>query len=219
MVISKVMIIINKTDSIICSLDNFLKTVYGNLSGTGRINPGDKVDITDLTTGEKKISASLMRVNHAGEVAAQALYQGQMLFERNKNMVMYFSKAAEEEADHLNWTSNQIDKLNSHKSYLNFLWYGGAFLLGATAALSGEKKSLGFLAETERQVEEHLQGHLKVFPKNDKSSRLVIEEMLRDEAEHADWAENSKNFVELPKTLKKFMKQGAKLMVFVSQRI
>ena len=213
------MIKINKTDSIICSLDNFLKTVYGNLSGTGRKNPGDKADITDLTIQEKKISASLMRVNHAGEVAAQALYQGQMLFEKNRDMVMYFSKAAEEEADHLNWTSYQIDKLDSHKSYLNFIWYSGAFLLGASAALSGEKKSLGFLAETERQVEEHLQGHLKVFPKNDKSSRLVIEEMLRDEAEHADWAENSKNFVELPKTLKKFMKQGAKLMVFVSQRI
>ena len=86
------MIIINKTDSIICSLDNFLKTVYGNLSGTGRINPGDKVDITDLTTGEKKISASLMRVNHAGEVAAQALYQGQMLFEKNRDMVCIFQK-------------------------------------------------------------------------------------------------------------------------------
>ena len=213
------MIRINKSDSIICSFDNFLKTVFGNLSGTGRENPGDNFAITDLTPEERATSAKLMRVNHSGEVAAQALYQGQMLLEKNKNMVEYFAKAAEEEADHLNWTSSQIIKLNSHESYLNLLWYGGAFILGVSASLSGEKKSLGFLAETERQVEEHLIGHLKVIPKNDESSRLVVEAMLRDEAEHAHWAENSKNYLELPKLLKKFMKQGAKLMIFFSQKI
>ncbi len=213
------MIKIDKYDSIICSLDNFLKTVFGNLSGTGRKNPGDNIDITDLTTEEKIISSELMRINHAGEVAAQALYQGQMLFEKNNTMVDYFTRAAEEEADHLNWTSSQISKFDSHESYLNTLWYGGAFLLGIAASLSGEKKSLGFLAETERQVEEHLLGHLKVIPENDKSSRLVVEAMLKDEAEHAEWAENSKNYVKLPMLLKKFMKQGAKTMIFFSKKI
>ena len=115
------MIKISNSDSIICVFDNFLKTVFGNLSGTGRKNPGDQIEITDLTNEEKKTSANLMRVNHAGEVAAQALYQGQILFERNSDMVDYFSKAAEEEADHLNWTSSQITKLGSRQSYLNFL--------------------------------------------------------------------------------------------------
>ena len=213
------MIKISNSDSIICVFDNFLKTVFGNLSGTGRKNPGDQIEITDLTNEEKKTSANRMRENHAGEVAAQALYQGQILFERNSDMVDYFSKAAEEEADHLNWTSSQITKLGSRQSYLNFLWYGGAFFLGVSASLSGEKKSLGFLAETERQVEKHLLGHLKVLPGNDKSSRLIVKAMLEDEAGHAHWAENSKSYVKLPKLLQNFMQQGAKVMIFFSHKI
>jgi ubiquinone biosynthesis monooxygenase Coq7 len=209
----------NSTDSVIGLFDNFLKTVSGTLSGTGRKNPGDDTISKDLAKFEKRLSGKLMRVNHAGEVAAQALYQGQLLFEKNYQTVDYYHKAANEEADHLIWTSSQIKKLDSHESYFNSLWYWGAFFLGVSASLSGEKKSIGFLAETERQVAEHLANHLKILPENDKSSRLVVETMLRDETEHASWAEGSEGFTELPKVLKNFMQQGAKIMVYFSQKI
>jgi ubiquinone biosynthesis monooxygenase Coq7 len=159
-----------------------------------------------------------MRVNHSGEVAAQALYQGQLVFEKDLNLIKYFLKASDEEADHLRWTSSQLTKLDSHESYFNVLWYIGAFFVGATASLTGEK-SIGFLAETERQVADHLSGHLSRLPKNDKSSRLVLESMLNDETEHASWAENSKDFKELPDKLKNLMQAGSKVMIFISHKI
>jgi ubiquinone biosynthesis monooxygenase Coq7 len=209
----------SSTDSVICLFDNFLKTLSGNLSGTGRRNPGDYITGKDLSKAEKLLSGKLMRVNHAGEVAAQALYQGQLLFEKNSHTVDYFNKAAEEEADHLIWTSSEIKKLDSHESYLNSLWYLGAFLLGVSASLSGEKKSLGFLAETERQVANHLSNHLKILPDTDKSSRLVVETMLQDETKHALWAEQSEGFTKLPKVFKNYMQRGAKIMVSFSHKI
>ena len=213
------MIKINHSDQFICLFDNFLKTISGSLSGTGRKNPGDSVQSKDMTSKEFRLSGKLMRVNHAGEVAAQGLYQGQLLFEKNENMVNYFHKAAEEEADHLIWTSSQVAKLNSRESCLNSLWYWGAFMLGLGASLSGNEKSLGFLAETERQVANHLDSNLKILPKNDESSIMIVQTMLHDETEHALWAENSDNFVKLSKLLKNFMKNGAKIMISCSQRI
>ena len=210
----------DRKDSFFCLLDNLLKTISGNLNGTGRPNPGEDAEpLPQQSKSDRVFSGELMRINHSGEVAAQALYQGQLFFETDTNMIDYLTNAAEEEADHLLWTSAQIKSLDTRQSYLNVVWYFGAFFLGATASLYGEKISRGFLAETEKQVAKHLEGHLSRLPVNDKSSRRVIELMLIDETAHADWAENSQNYTELNPFLKFVMKQGSKIMINVSQKI
>lgn len=206
-------------DSLVCLFDNFIKTLNGDLAGSGRENPANVINSSDLSIEDFSYSGKLMRVNHSGEVAAQALYQGQLFFENIQSSRSYLLRAAVEEADHLRWTSAQLEKLHSHESYLNSFWYVGAFFLGLTAGFSGKKKSLGFLAETERQVAEHLSGHLTLIPENDISSRLIIKSMLADETEHANWAENSKDFIELPTWLRVLMRQGAKVMIFFSYRL
>ncbi len=210
----------DKKDTFFCLLDNFLKTISGNLSGTGRPNPGEDAEgLSQQSKNDRVFSGELMRINHSGEVAAQALYQGQLFFETDAQMIDYLTKAAEEEADHLIWTSAQIKSLNARQSYLNVVWYFGAFFLGATASLYGEKISRGFLAETEKQVAEHLESHLSLLPTDDKSSRRVVEFMLEDESAHAEWAENSENYTELNPLLKFMMKQGSKIMINVAQKI
>jgi len=208
----------NNSDHLIGLIDNFVKTVSGGLTGTGRANPGDSVKNSPLTPSESQYSAKLMRVNHSGEVAAQALYQGQLFFEKDSQLVEYLSNAANEEADHLIWTSSQLKKLSSHESYFNSLWYFGAFFLGVFASVSGKRYSTSFLAETENQVAEHLRGHLSIIPLKDKSSILVIESMLEDETAHANWAKNSGSFKELPNILKSLMGNGAKIMIYFSKK-
>ena len=160
-----------------------------------------------------------MRVNHSGEVAAQALYQGQSLVENNKEMLTYLKTAANEEADHLLWTNDRLKTLNTNPSFLNPLWYGGAFVLGVFSRSFGTKISVGFLAETERQVENHLNNHLQIFPKKDLYSIFILKTMLEDEVEHANWAENSKNYTALPFVVKNFMKVGSKIMISFSKKI
>lgn len=141
-----------------------------------------------LSQAQKKHSAALMRINHVGEVCAQALYLGQSLTARNPQLRVSFAKAAEEEADHLHWCEQRLTELGSHKSYLNPLWFTGSLVIGTCAGLMGDGFSLGFLAETERQVMKHLENHLIQLPLHDSKSRAIVKQMHQDEAKHATTA-------------------------------
>jgi ubiquinone biosynthesis monooxygenase Coq7 len=152
-----------------------------------------------------------MRVNHVGEVCAQALYDAQALATRDPQLRTLFESAAAEEADHLAWTQARIEELGGRTSRLNPLWYGGAFAIGLLAARSGDRLSLGFMAETERQVEQHLDGHLERLPESDLRSRAVIEQMKADEVEHADGAD-ARGGVPLPLPARWAMRAAAKVM-------
>ncbi len=163
-------------------------------------------------------SAALMRVNHVGEVCAQALYQGQALTSRSQEVRSKMQEAAAEEVDHLNWCYHRISALDGHTSYLNPIWYAGSFALGVAAGVAGDKWSLGFLAETERQVVEHLETHLERLPEEDIVSRAVVTQMAVDEAKHADMAEES-GAAELPQSIKNLMRVTAKFMTTLSERI
>jgi ubiquinone biosynthesis monooxygenase Coq7 len=142
----------------------------------------------ELNSEERREAAALMRVNHVGEVCAQALYDAQALATRDPALRKFFERAASEESDHLAWTQMRIEELGGRTSLLNPLWYGGAFAIGLLAARAGDRVSLGFMAETERQVEQHLDGHLERLPAGDHASRAVIEQMKADEVHHADTA-------------------------------
>ncbi len=202
-------------DKIIINLDTALASVFGNPAGTGRQNPADKLDLPELTKTESKISAGLMRVNHTGEVCAQALYQGQALAAHKPQLREDMQQASDEENDHLNWCRTRLTELDSHTSYINPFWYAGSFVLGVSAGLVGDKWSLGFVAETERQVVEHLQGHLQKLPENDSKSRAIVAQMKIDEAQHATHAVNT-GAADLPKSIKKLMAFTSKLMTKTS---
>ena len=171
-------------DHLLINFDQALRTLAGKPLTTERPDPADDREEADLTAAERDESARLMRVNHAGEVAAQALYQGQALTARLDAVRSSMENAAAEENDHLAWCEKRVRSLDSHVSYLNPLWYAGSFTIGALAGLAGDKWSLGFVAETEKQVIEHLDGHLKRVSERDRKSRAVIEQMKIDEAHH-----------------------------------
>jgi len=166
----------------------------------------------------KDQSAALMRVNHVGEVCAQALYQGQALTSRSADVREKMNEAAEEEIDHLNWCFRRIEQLDSHTSYLNPIWYLGSFALGVGAGLAGDRWSLGFLAETERQVVEHLESHLDRLPEEDTVSRAIVAQMAEDEAKHAEMAIDN-GAAELPDMVKTAMKLTARVMTQISEKI
>lgn len=172
----------------------------------------------DMTDAEKVHAGALMRVNHVGEVCAQALYAAQALATENKALQSHFTKASEEEADHLAWTSTRLQELGARPSLLNPLWYGGAFALGLVAGKLGDRVSLGFVQETERQVEAHLQGHLELLPPNDEASRAIVAQMRDEEAAHAAEA-HTLGALELPGPVKNLMRSAARLMTTVSYRI
>jgi ubiquinone biosynthesis monooxygenase Coq7 len=174
---------------------------------------------TALTEAEKAQSAGLMRVNHVGEVCAQALYASQALATRNPQLKAHFKHASGEETDHLAWTEVRLADLGARPSLLNPLWYAGAFGLGYVAGkLGGDALSLGFVVETERQVEAHLQDHMKRLPLADLASRAVVEQMKQDEAQHAADAQKA-GAVPLPRPVTEAMKLAAKLMTTVAHRI
>ena len=175
-------------DRVLANIDQGLRTVFGRPLDTGRPDPAESAPADDLSEAEQRQSARLMRVNHCGEVCAQALYQGQALSARSDGVRQAMQRAASEENDHLLWCRERIHALGSHTSYLNPLFYLGSLALGAAAGAAGDRWSLGFLAETEHQVVRHLEGHLGKLPGADARSRAVIEQMKRDEAEHADTA-------------------------------
>lgn len=174
-------------DLFIINCDRGLRTLFGKLPAT-QTNPAQTVADTELTQSEKLLSARLMRVNHAGEVSAQALYQGQALTARTTEVRDNMKQSSLEENDHLVWCQERIHELNGRLSFLNPLWYTGSFAIGACAGIAGDKWSLGFVAETERQVVKHLEGHLQRLPSRDLKSRAILEQMKEDEAHHASVA-------------------------------
>ena len=191
-------------------LDNGIKTVFSP-SVASRQSPGEQCPETTMTAAEKRHAAALMRVNHCGEVCAQALYQGQALFARDPKIRDALQEAANEEIDHLAWTAERIEQLGGRQSFLNPLWFGGAFAIGAAAALVSDKVSLGFVAETEKQVSAHLQSHLHRLPVNDQKSRSIVAQMDIDEQEHATAAENLGG-EELPPPIKAVMRAAGRVM-------
>ena len=160
---------------------------------------------------EKKRAAALMRVNHSGEICAQALYQGQALTARDPAVQLQLQQAAQEETEHLAWTARRVQDLGGHLSLLNPLWYGGSLAIGAVAGLLGDKWNLGFLAETERQVGAHLQSHLAQLPQQDEKSRAVVSQMYADETRQADKA-TQLGGAELPAPVKLAMQASSKVM-------
>ena len=206
-------------DNLIINADRALRTLAAGSDMTSeRPSPACPLSEADLSKAERKKSAALMRVNHTGEVCAQALYQGQALTAKLPNVRVEMEKAAEEEIDHLVWCQERIDALGSHTSYLNPLWYGVSFVIGAGAGLVSDKVSLGFVAATEDQVCKHLQDHLQELPLSDSRSRAVVEQMLEDEARHADMALNAGGY-NFPAPVKGLMTLVSKVMTTTSYRI
>jgi len=203
------------TDVVFLLADDALTTLFGRPRTTGRENPGATVDEGQLSTFEKAQSARLMRVNHSGEVCAQALYRSQALTARSDALKKRMVQAAREENDHLRWCEDRIETLGGKKSLLNPIWYAGSFALGAVAGLIGDRWNLGFLAETERQVEKHLEGHLDRLPESDARSRAVVRQMKEDELSHATSALQA-GAAELPDPIKNWMRLTSRVMTKTS---
>lgn len=200
-------------DEVLINFDRALRVITGHAAAS-RPNPAERLHEEHevaLNEQEQKHSAGLMRVNHVGEVCAQALYQAQGQFSPSTQIREQFSNAAREEEDHLAWTAERLKELNSHTSFLNPLWYAGSYALGAVAARFGDSASLGFVVETERQVEAHLSSHLGLLPEHDQKSRVIVEQMRQDEIEHGASAQNL-GAQELPLPVKTAMKVMAKIM-------
>jgi len=178
-------------DQLIAAADRALRTLAADPQAS-RANPASALPVrgaaASLSEPERREAAALMRVNHVGEVCAQAMYDAQALAANSPALRETFVRAAQEEADHLAWTQQRIGELGGRTSLLNPLWYSGAFAIGLVAARLGDRVSLGFMAETERQVEQHLLGHLERLPEADVASRAIVEQMRQDEAQHADAA-------------------------------
>lgn len=204
-----------RLDELIVAFDRGLRTVFAPAQSL-RTTPGDDLPEAEMTEEQRRLSASLMRVNHAGEICAQALYQGQALTARDPSSRAALEQAAREETEHLAWTERRIEELGGRKSLLNPAWYAGSFAIGALAGLAGDRWNLGFLAETERQVVAHLDGHLKRLPEEDRKSRAVLESMRTDEARHATSAIGH-GAAELPAPAKAFMRLTSKVMTTTSE--
>ena len=202
---------ISAIDKCLGIADNALRTLFGGYPLTHRKNPSININETDLTGDEIKHAAGLMRINHCGEVCAQALYQGQALTAKLPEVREKMEQAAAEENDHLQWCSDRLNQLDSRTSFLNPIWYVSSFSIGAIAGFLGDKWSLGFVAETEHQVVRHLQSHLDELPANDNKSRAIIEQMKKDELHHATVAIEAGG-AELPLPVKIAMQAMAKVM-------
>jgi len=204
-------------EALIHYFDSALRTVAG-VHRAARPSPAADLPEASLDAEARAEAAALMRVNHVGEVCAQALYQGQALTARNPGNRLALEHAALEEQDHLVWSAERIEELGGRASLLNPLWYGGALALGAAAGLCGDRWSLAFLAETESQVEEHLSGHLERLPAEDRRTRAVIRAMRDDEARHRDSA-LALGAAELPEPVKLGMRAMAKVMTTIAHRV
>lgn len=198
-------------DRLVVGLDQVLRTLFGRPQVTERPDPADSVPEADMNEQERDLAARLMRINHTGEVCAQALYQGQALTAKLPEVRHSMERAAQEENDHLDWCESRLKALDNRKSLLNPLWYAGSFMIGAAAGLAGDKWSLGFVAETEHQVEAHLDDHLTRLPLQDLKSRAVVEQMKQDEIHHATVALEAGG-APLPAPIKLAMKLTSKLM-------
>ena len=205
-------------DRLILEFDTALRSVVGGANAQ-RPTPGSDVGSNfGLDAAERKHAAGLMRVNHVGEVCAQALYQSQKLVARNPEIQEMLEHSGQEEMDHLAWCETRLQELGSHTSYLNPLWYAGSFAIGLAAGLAGDKWSLGFVAETEKQVENHLESHLEKLPKEDQRSRAIVDQMRVDEIAHGQAAKNAGG-VNLPEPIQKIMQAMSKVMTTTAYKI
>ncbi|ENO87745.1 2-polyprenyl-3-methyl-6-methoxy-1,4-benzoquinone monooxygenase [Thauera linaloolentis] len=204
-------------DNAIIEFDKALRTVFAPARSIRQI-PGEELPEAELDDAERRHAAALMRINHVGEICAQALYQGQAMMSRDPSIRDALRQASQEETEHLAWTERRIAELGGRKSLLNPLWYGGALAIGLFAGRFGDGWNLGFLAETERQVERHLKEHLDMLPADDLKSRAVVEQMKTDEAEHAETAVKL-GAHELPVPIKGAMKLASKVMTTLTYRI
>src|ERR1700722_2185525 len=205
-------------DRVLGAADRALSTAVGATHEAERPSPAVDIDETELGDADRRHAAGLMRVNHTGEVCAQALYSGQAAVARDEATRTQLMAAAQEETDHLAWCAERLDALQSRPSLLNPLWYAGSFAIGATAELVSDKVSLGFVVETERQVEAHLGEHLTKLPDADLRSRAVVAQMQADEARHGELAKNAGG-VELPQPIPTLMKFASAVMKAVAYRI
>lgn len=208
-------------DALLIAADRALRTVFAR-HHANRPTPMWAAEVPPpaaLTDDQKRQAAALMRVNHVGEVCAQALYTAQALATKNNALRQHLTTACNEETDHLAWCEQRLHELGGRTSLLNPLWYAGAFVIGyAAAKLGGDRMSLGFVVETERQVEAHLESHLGLLPANDGPSRAIVAQMKEDEAQHAQDAQQA-GAAELPPPFKALMKVAAKVMTTVAHRV
>ena len=206
-----------RIDAFIEVIDQGLRTVFAS-AHSKRTIPGDALPEAELGVVEQRHAAALMRVNHSGEVCAQALYQGQALTARDPQARAALEIAAREETEHLAWTEQRIRELGGRQSLLNPVWYAGSIAIGAFAGAIGDRWSLGFLAETEQQVVSHLESHLSRLPKNDQKSRAVVVQMQEDEARHATTAIDLGGSV-LPAPVKLAMQLSSRVMTTLAYRL
>jgi ubiquinone biosynthesis monooxygenase Coq7 len=204
-------------DALLSAADAALRTLFAP-ARAGRICPTLPAEPSQLDANEKKLSGALMRVNHVGEVCAQALYTAQALATDDPGLRAHFEAASREETDHLAWTSERLQELGARPSLLNPLWYAGAFTLGYVAGKVGDKLSLGFVVETERQVAEHLRSHLDRLPPADHASRAIVAQMHDDELRHAHEAVEH-GALPLPRVVQSLMRGAAKVMTTTAHRI
>ncbi len=204
-------------DALIIEADKVLRTLFASQTSI-RPHPDQGLAEANLSEAERRHVAGLMRVNHSGEVCAQALYQGQALTSRDPAVRDALREAAHEEIEHLAWTEQRLRELGSHTSWLNPLWYAGSLTMGVLAGKLGDRWNLGFLAETEKQVTAHLESHLARLPESDTKSAAIIGQMAIDETSHAHTAE-ALGAAQLPPVAKQLMQQTAKVMTALSYRI
>jgi ubiquinone biosynthesis monooxygenase Coq7 len=198
-------------DRLLAGVDNALRTVAAPAGRTARHSPANAINAAELSANEKAHAAGLMRVNHSGEVAAQGLYQGHAAVASDTAIKAQMQRAADEEFDHLSWCEQRLTELGAGPSRLSPVWYAGAFAIGAASGALGDRWSLGFIAETERQVCDHLTSHLDDLPIDDGKSRAVVEKMRDEEQEHGENAKNAGAAV-LPPIARRLMRLTAKVM-------
>jgi ubiquinone biosynthesis monooxygenase Coq7 len=204
-------------DQLLNAADSALRTLFAT-PHAARACPTVPEHATELSAAERAHAGALMRVNHVGEVCAQALYAAQALVTKDAGLRAQLERASLEETDHLAWTRQRLDELGARPSLLNPLWYAGAFGLGLLAGRLGDRVSLGFVVETERQVEAHLQSHMDRLPEGDHASRAIVAQMKADEAYHADAAQQAGAFL-LPAPVQALMRGAARVMTTVAHRI
>lgn len=198
-------------DKLFINLDTALRTIAGKPIITERPNPAEGIEDAPLSGNERELAGRLMRINHAGEVSAQGLYQGQALTAKLPEVRSKMERAALEENDHLDWCERRAKELGTHVSYLNPLWYGGSVAIGALAGLIGDKWSLGFVVETEHQVCRHLESHMAQLSPEDQKTRAILQQMHDDEARHADMAQAAGG-APFPSPIKAMMQLTSKVM-------